>query len=66
LKIDPGLAVACASLEKLALALSIYTILITALNYFFLGTYYALTNFLLSATFLVIFTTVLGLLGWKS
>jgi len=53
-------------LERLAVALSIYTILVTLLNYFFLGTYYALVNFLLSATFTVVFVTALGLMeGWK-
>jgi len=56
----------CFSLERLALALSIYTILATLLNYFFLGTYYALVNFLLSSTFTVVFVTALGLMeGWK-
>jgi len=54
--------VECVSLDQLVLALSVYTIISTIINYIFLGTYYALTNFLLAASFLVVFSTVLGFL----
>ncbi len=52
----------CVTLEQIAVALSIYTVLNAVIAYLFLGPYFAYTNFLFNATFLVVFTLSLALL----
>jgi len=57
----------CVKFRHLVFALSVYLFLSTLFNYTLLGAYYALTNFILGAFFLVTFSISLFIveeLGW--